>query len=274
MRNKGVMFRSRGFTLVELLVVIAIIAMLMGLLLPGLSAARRQANNVKDMANLRQWGIMLSLFAQDNNSKLLVGWNGGSMWMTDLMRYYKGSDALRLCPMATHFQSRGTGTDYTFQAWGKFGDPGYPVTQVWEREGLYGSYGMNGWAHNPLDTGVPGTYDTPLAKRANYWRTIDVPHSDKIPLFGDCVWDGTEPKDGDNPPTVVGQITDTSSDMSKFCIDRHKGGINMTFMDGSVRRVGLKELWKLKWHQKFDTRVRPPTWPAWMSGYKDYPVSE
>ena len=77
MRNKGVMFGSRGFTLVELLVVISIIAMLMAILLPGLSAARRAAKNVKDMMNLRQWGTMLTMFAQDNDGKLMVGWNGG-----------------------------------------------------------------------------------------------------------------------------------------------------------------------------------------------------
>ena len=128
MRNKGVMFRSRGFTLVELLVVISIIALLMAILLPGLSSARRQAKNVKDMMNLRQWGVMLTMFAQDNDGKLVVGWNGGQMWAGTLMKYYKGSADICLCPMATTLRSKfppgflfDNTTDQTFIGWGKYG---------------------------------------------------------------------------------------------------------------------------------------------------------
>jgi len=64
------MFRPRiprrGFSLIELLVVIAIIAILIGLIMPMLSGARRAAKSVQCKSNLRQLGQALLLYAGDN----------------------------------------------------------------------------------------------------------------------------------------------------------------------------------------------------------------
>ena len=54
--------------------------------------------------------------------------------------------------------------------------------------------------------------------------------------------------------------------------------VNSLFMDLSVRKVGLKELWTLKWHKQYNTNgpwtmaggVQPEDWPQWMRGFKDY----
>src|SRR5690242_11930355 len=58
--------RTRGFTLIELLVVIAIIAILAAMLLPALSAAKARALRTQCLGNLRQLGLAVQMYANDN----------------------------------------------------------------------------------------------------------------------------------------------------------------------------------------------------------------
>lgn len=263
--------RRKGFTLIELLVVVSIIALLMAILIPTLTRARKYARAVGCTANLRHWGLMLMMYAQDNKSSLTTGWNGGTMWMVDLLPYYQGTNEICLCPAAKKFLYEIPGNiPGTFTAWGKYGEPDYFNGWIppWGYKGQYGSFGINGWVHNPLDKGAQGTYDISLGSRTLFWRTINVMRASEIPAFGDCMWDGTGPLQTDSPPAAEGQQLQ-GSNMSVFCLNRHTGNMNMTFLDASVRKVALKQLWKLKWHKEYDTNARPPQWPDWMKNFKD-----
>ena len=256
---------DKGFTLIELLVVISVIAILMALLLPGLGKAKDQAKSIQCASNLRQFGIMYEMYAQAHGENLPGGWNSGRMWIIDLMPYYKGAGEIRFCPKAKKLlQMVAANAPGVLTAWGIYGNPNFFGGTIpdWAEPNTYGSYGVNGWAHNPPDKGLPEgspyTYDIAEVDRPKYWRNIlNVRHPATVPLMADAMWDGTTPDTGDQPPPNPIPLEGgeawvfNTSDMAKFCLPRHSGKVNMLFIDKSTRKVGLKELWTLRWHAQW-----------------------
>ena len=202
--GKETMRKQVGFTLIELLVVIAIIALLLAILMPAMGRARRQSRTVVCQANLKQWGLIFTMYTDDNNGL-----------------FQKGCVETR----------------------------------------------------NTTD-GVGQSQQNYLRR----WKTPQVRGAARVPLLLDAKWIDGWPNPANAPPAYYGQPWQGQSNMARFCVDRHNAVVNGVFLDWSVRKIGLKELWTLKWHREYDTagpwtrlgNVRAEDWPLWMRSFKEY----
>ncbi len=261
-------FRQRAFTLIELLVVIAIIAVLMAILIPALQRVKRQAAAVVCKSNLHTWGMIWHMYTQDHEGKFPVD----ILTWRDLVEQYHQDEAqkITLCPRAKKLYT--DGAQMPFGAWERTWDGGDRSNKG---RPFASSYGINQYVYNVPR--VIGGRDLD-----EVWRSANVKNANQVPGFGDCAIQGATPNDTDQPPNSDGHAglwgSSTGSEMRRFCMNRHEGNMNMMFLDWSVRKVGLKELWTLRFHRKWNVSnrwtlaggVTGDDWPQWMRTFKDF----
>ena len=251
--------KKRGFTLIELLVVIAIIALLMSILMPALAKVKKQAMTVVCRSRGKQWGVVFSMYTGENDGffhSREVGTTKGysRMWPYVYKKMYN-DPKMRFCPTAEN-PARDTGPfgtwNYTVGSYYPTSDPTLlmPGEREFEKsankvtEGFFtGSLGMNRWVEN-MKGGTMGTDQ-------GFWRRADAKGGDKVPVLLDSqylyYWSSLSAE----PPAYNGDYT--TPEMHWVAIDRHMGYNNVVYLDFSVRKTGLKELWALKQSRTTDT---------------------
>jgi len=277
-----------GFTLIELLVVIAVIALLMAILLPVLGRVRNQARAIVCRANLKQWGMTLAVYVEDNQGRFACnprGWDG--IWLLrgafpsrdpngpdDSLHPFETED-IACCPMAVRPDAEG----FYFATMSGFPPViaegrGGSTYSAWEMTtpapAFRASYGFNSWLFHVR-------FFEPSPEYTPYLNIFGLRGKADIPMLLDSGEPCGRPDESSSPPSLRWAGRDWLG-MGTFCMNRHGEYVNSLFLDWSVRKVGLKELWTLKWRRAYDTAgpwttaggVEPGDWPKWMRHFKDY----
>lgn len=265
---------KKAFTLIELLVVIAIIALLLSILSPALNKVKEQARVTVCKSNLKQLGMAFETYSVSNNNKsmstdvyyiwpfVIAPYFGLKNYSEDPETAQQGVMKIIKCPSTKSPEPRETN-------WGsdRFTWEHYQQVPGQNLEDCEGSYGLNCWLAG-MELQAYVDHDWASQEQVTNNELRDGKARSGSPLLTDSCWFETVPMDPEEAntyyswydesiyPDMYRDYTGRNYDdrgMSRHCIDRHSLAINIVFADGRAEKVGIEDLWKIKWSRTFET---------------------
>ncbi|MHC4620148.1 MAG: hypothetical protein ACYTEQ_20570 [Planctomycetota bacterium] len=141
------------------------------------------------------------------------------------------------------------------------------------------SYGCNQWISRNTANVRGGKLPDGSPKLWGFFP-LEAKNAELAPIIVDSVGSGNCPLPIDQPPLYDGDLylpgSGNRNEIKNFCLNRHKGAVNVLFLDFSARKVGLKGLWYLWWHRGWPvpSQMPPPDdWDSpyhWMYNFRNY----
>jgi len=209
---------KRAFTLLETLVVISIVALLIAILLPELSRARKQVKTTVCLSNMRGLGLAVQLYAETNADHLVTaglshggtGHNEQGAWINTLQKEY-GNELIARCPSDKSPRWK------TPLPNGRLRRVSYAVNgYTVHRFGSTGPYDRRGLFHSPAST----IYIVDLAERGEFAAADNI-HPETWFI---------------DPRRIAAQ---------QVAIERHLGAANYNFVDGHTEHLNFKTTYSI-----------------------------